>query len=254
MKKNIILFVFLFWTIVGSFSQVGINTNNPKGIFYIDGGTDNATTSVNRFKNDVMVDNNGSLILGQSIEPTVGKAKVDIMSDTAYGALRLSDGGEAEGMVLLGDSEGYARWGMLKGSGGFKLGVTTPVNATGDGDLSPGNYYTVGFSNGLNYISIREAGNYIVMIRATFLHKGTPTRTAGTFSLYKNTINTSTRGIDSYEMYTYCFANKRFSVYTVLQANNLAVGDKLYWVVRPLTTGSIWMLNLQQTSVFFYRV
>lgn len=254
MKKYIILSTSFLWIFVTiSFAQVGINTSDPKGTFYVDGQGDNLTSSSNRFKNDVMVDFNGSLVVGESTQPTEGKAKVDVSSDTAYGALRISDGGEGEGMVLLGNVNGEANWGMLKGSGGFRLGVTTPTNAIG-GDMLPSVYYTIGFNNGLDHIRIPESGNYIVMIRSTFLHKGTPTRTAGTFYIYRNTIDTPNRGIDSYEMNTYCFENKRFLVYTVLKANNLVAGDKLYWVVRPFTAGSVWMLNLPQTAVFFYRV
>lgn len=253
MKTHIVLLISALWITVAISAQVGINTNDPRGIFYIDGKTDNTTSSSDKYKNDVMVDLDGSLILGQAVQPTLAKAKVDITSDTAYGAMKISDGGESENMVLLGDAAGNALWGQIKGSGGFKLVVTTPPANAINGDMLPTVYYTIGFSNGLDYIPIREAGNYIIMIRATFLHKGSPTRTAGTFSIYKNTIDTPNRGADSYEMYTYSFANKRFSVYTVLKVNNLVAGDKLYWVVRPLTTGSVWMLH-PDTTLFFYRV
>lgn len=251
MKNYIILFIFSLSVMI-AYSQVAINTVDPKGIFYIDGKSDNTTAAADRYKNDVMVDTVGSIILGQPILPVTSIAKVDITTDVAYGALKIADGGEGEGMVLLGDANGYARWGQLKGAGGFKLGIGTPIGAV-DGDMSPGTNYVIPFNNNLDYILIREPGNYIVMIRATFFFKGAATRATGVLSLYKNTI-TAASNLDSFEPYFFSFNNTRFSVYTILRAYNMLVGDKLYWTVRPATTDTIWMINEPLTTVFFYRV
>ncbi|PXV69021.1 hypothetical protein CLV62_101288 [Dysgonomonas alginatilytica] len=248
MKKYIILFGLSLLTSSLCKAQVSINTSSPLGIFYIDGAADNTTTSANRFKNDVMVDVNGSLVLGKATQPSVGQAKVDITSDAAYGTLKMADGGEGDGMVLFGDANGYARWGMLKGSGGYRLSLTAPTAA-----MATGTFYTVGFNNSLNYIPITEKGSYIVMIRMAATYTGTLGRTGGYFYLHKNTVNTATMGIDSIEMYMECLTGKKFSTYTVLRALDLAVGDKIYLVMRPQTEGT-WTLDLSLTTVFFYRV
>lgn len=249
MKKYSSLAAFFTCLSALSFAQVSINTGSPKGVFYIDGGSDNTTTGLNRFKNDVMVDANGSLVLGQAVDPVTGKAKVDITADAAYGAFRMSDGGEGDDMALLGDVDGYAKWGLLKGSGGYRLSVTAPT-----GVMTAPSYYTTTFSSGVNYIPITQAGSYIVMIRMTSRYAGSPTRTGGYFYLYKNTVNTATRGEDSVEMYSDCINGQNFSTYAVLRAENLVAGDKLYWVIMPQVAGSQWTLNLSLTTVFFYRV
>lgn len=248
MKKYITLLILSLLMSSVSMAQVSINTKNPQGIFYIDGGADNTTTSANRFKNDVMVDANGSLVLGKPTQPSVGLAKVDITSDAAYGTLKMVDGGEGDGMVLLGDANGYARWGMLKGSGGYKLSLTAPTGA-----MATGSFYTMTFSNKLNYIPITEQGSYIVMVRMSATYTGALGRTGGYFYLHKNTVNTATMGIDSIEMYMECLSGKKFSTYTVLRALDLAVGDKIYLVMKPQTAGT-WTLDLSLTTVFFYRV
>lgn len=249
MKKYSILFVFCCCISVLAFAQVSINTNSPKGVFYIDGGADNSTTSANRFKNDVMVDSLGSLILGQATAPLTGKAKIDITSDAAYGAFRMKDGGEGNGMVLLGDANGDAKWGMLKGSGGYKLSITAPSTP-----MLSGSAYSVSFSNGFNYIPITQAGSYIVMIRMTVLYSGAATRAGGYFYLYKNAININALGEDSMEFYSDCINGQNFSMYAVLRAENLVAGDKIYWVIRPVGSSVQWTLNTSLTTVFFYRV
>lgn len=248
MKKTIILFYLLLCLLPVSQAQVSINTTNPNGVFYIDGAGDNGTTSANRFKNDVMVDGNGSLIMGYSSLPVTAKAKVDITSDAAYGALRMTDGGEGAGMVMLGDINGYAKWGMLKGSGGYKLSVSSPTAV-----MNTNVNYTVSYTTGLSYISITETATYIVMVRMAAIANSTPAgRTSGYFYLCKNGINTTTNLIDTVESYVGCINGQRFSIYTLLRGINLTAGDKLYLLMRPMT--GTWTLDTSLTQVFFYRV
>lgn len=252
MKKYIVLWGLLFPSLFVCFAQVSINTQNSQGIFYIDAGADNTTTSVNRFKNDVVVDEAGSLILGQSTQPTVGKAKLDITSDTPYGAFKMVDGGEGDGMVLLGDASGYAKWGMLKGSGGYKLRVTGPTAV-----MTSLVTYNFTLSNGLSYIPISVAGSYIIMIRMTATYRvttGTGGRASGYFIVYKNTITPATAGEDSTENYFAGINGQKFTVYTFLKVLNASAGDKLYLVLRPQTANNQWTLDTALTTVFFYRV
>ena len=109
MKKNITLFVTLIVN-VALYSQVGINTQNPQGIFNIDGGKDNPTTgsafTAAQRKNDLVFTANGNLGLG-TIFPTT---KLHIDNGTSNGAIRIVDGTQAAGKVLTSDANGVATW------------------------------------------------------------------------------------------------------------------------------------------------
>lgn len=249
MKKYIVLQTCIWMIMLSAFSQVSINTQDGHGVFYIDAAADNSGASVDRFKNDVQVDENGSLILGQSTASATGKAKVDITSSQRYGALRFQDGNEAEGMVLMGDKYGYANWGMMKGSGGYMLPVVAPVGIMGSRIN-----YPLWFTQYSNYIPILDDGNYLVMIRSALTYTGTPTRISGYFYLCKNGTDPDIFAIDTYEFYTQVIDKQKFSAYTVLKAIGVKAGDKLYLVVRSQTTGASWTMDLSATQLFVYRV
>lgn len=249
MKKYILLQVCMWMMVMLTIAQVSINTQNTQGVLYIDAAADNTTTSTDRFRNDVMVDSSGSLVLGPTSASVVGKAKVDITSSERYGALRFQDGNEAEGMVLMGDKDGYANWGMMKGSGGYMLPVVAPVGIMGSRIN-----YILSFTQNTNYISILDDGNYLIMVRSALTYTGTPVRMSGYFYLCKNGTDPDTSVIDTYEFYTQVLNNQKFSVYTVLRAINVKADDKLYLVARPQTTNISWTMDLSATQVFVYRV
>ena len=249
MKKNIMLQVCIWMVVVSVFSQVSINTQNPQGIFYIDASADNNSASADRFGNDVMVDTNGSLVIGQNTATPAGKAKVDITSTEAYGAMRFQDGNEAEGMVLFGDKDGYASWGMMKGSGGYMESVVAPI-----GIMASRVNYPLWFTLYRNYIPVLDDGNYLIMIRSAMTYTGTPIRMSGYFYLCKNDPNPATSAIDTYEFYANVIDKQKFSVYTVLRAIDVKADDKLYVVTSPQTVGISWTMDLSATQVFVYRV
>ncbi|WP_048510926.1 hypothetical protein [Chryseobacterium sp. FH2] len=65
MKKIILLITSLAF--VSAYTQVGINTANPQGIFHVDGSRDNAVTGVStalQQSNDFVVTSNGSVGIG----------------------------------------------------------------------------------------------------------------------------------------------------------------------------------------------
>ena len=109
MKKNITLIAALIIN-VALYSQVGINTENPQGIFNIDGGKDNPTTgsahTAAQQRNDLVFAANGNLGLG-TISPTT---KLHIDNGTTNGAIRIVDGTQAAGKVLTSDANGVATW------------------------------------------------------------------------------------------------------------------------------------------------
>lgn len=66
MKGYVIILALTIFP-VNLFSQIGINTSNPKGVFHVDGGRDNASSGLPTTAqqlNDLYVDNSGKLGVG----------------------------------------------------------------------------------------------------------------------------------------------------------------------------------------------
>ncbi len=107
MKKNTIILGILFLSTT-AYSQVGINTVNPQGVFHVDGAKDNPTTGVPNTAqqaNDVIVTVAGNVGVGTT-SPT---RKLEIVSRTSP-AFRLNDGSQGNGYVLTSDANGYGTW------------------------------------------------------------------------------------------------------------------------------------------------
>jgi hypothetical protein len=83
---------------------VGINTENPLGVLHIDGG---ATPS--EVLDDVIIDADGRLGAGVAIPA----AKVDLSATAEGGALRIADGTQGDGKVLVSDANGAGSWTTL---------------------------------------------------------------------------------------------------------------------------------------------
>ena len=114
MKKNIILLIGLLLSGF-SYSQVGINTVNPQGIFNIDGGKDNPTTGSAHTNaqqlNDFTVTAAGNVGIGK-IAPST---KLHITTGgTATSpnpsGFRLEDGNQNTNFVLTSDTNGVGTW------------------------------------------------------------------------------------------------------------------------------------------------
>ncbi|PXV58823.1 hypothetical protein CLV62_1433 [Dysgonomonas alginatilytica] len=140
MKKTILLFVVLLSANMG-FSQVGINTKYPQGVFHIDPlGNNNKSgvPTVAEMADDVIVDSNGNIGLG--VIST--KAKVDIKtSGTATNPVSgfiLNDGNQATTKVLISDANGNATWKYPKQQGAVfgTFGTTTGVLVSNDWSLT----------------------------------------------------------------------------------------------------------------------
>ena len=115
MKKNIILFAALFIS-TAAFSQVGINTSTPEGVFHIDSKKNNnniASTSTT-VADDVVVSNTsgkeGNVGLGTK-DPSV---KLEIQtggtSSSVIPGFKLVDGTQNADYILTSDANGVARW------------------------------------------------------------------------------------------------------------------------------------------------
>lgn len=91
-----------------SFGQVGINTENPLGIFHIDVQKNNPTAGVpstTEQHDDFIVSSDGKVGIGI----TTPDSKLHIVTPSGAG-FQLQDGSQGVGKVLVSDSEGKASW------------------------------------------------------------------------------------------------------------------------------------------------
>lgn len=112
MNKSIVILTTLFVSNV-VFSQVGINTANPQGIFHVDGAKDNnatASPSVSQQVNDFIVLPSGNVGIGtttpsQKLEITTGGTNSNPIT-----GFKLTDGNQGVKKVLTSDVNGVGTW------------------------------------------------------------------------------------------------------------------------------------------------
>ena len=114
MKKNIIISIGLLLSGF-SYSQVGINTVNPQGIFNIDGGKDNPTTgsahSNAQQLNDFTVTAAGNVGIGKIAPSTKLHITTGGTAATPNATgFRLEDGNQNTNFVLTSDTNGVGTW------------------------------------------------------------------------------------------------------------------------------------------------
>lgn len=92
-----------------AFSQVGIGTTNPQGVFHVDAGKNTIVggTSSN-FSDDLTITATGNVGIG-TLSPST---KLELNSTTA-GAIKIVDGTEGVGKVLVSDAAGVGTWQTL---------------------------------------------------------------------------------------------------------------------------------------------
>ena len=160
MKKNIIILISsLFCGTL--FSQVGIDTPNPQGVFNIDGGKDNPKTgsahTAAQQLNDVTVLQNGNVGFG-TITPT---AKLEIQTGgtttVPVPGFKLIDGSQSAGAMLTStNDQGNAKWTVLGTAKGAVIGTIETPGLIVTSDQNNGQYrYT-------NYKIELTTGNWIV--------------------------------------------------------------------------------------------
>lgn len=130
--KIIIYLLFTAATVSASFSQIGINTDNPQQLFHLDGASSAATTnpatgiiSAVQAADDVVVNSRGNVGIGTNSPST----KLHVAS----GSIKIEDGSQANRKVLISDADGYASWASISGTwfaglyGGSLPATQTPV-------------------------------------------------------------------------------------------------------------------------------
>ena len=147
MKKNIIISIGLLLSGF-SYSQVGINTANPQGIFNIDGGKDNPTTGSTHTNaqqlNDFTVTAAGNVGIGK-IAPST-KLHITTGGTAATpnpSGFRLEDGNQNTNFVLTSDTNGVGTWKPVAETrivGFIGAGIDVPFITAGEVYRRTGSY------------------------------------------------------------------------------------------------------------------
>ncbi|NDW09609.1 hypothetical protein D0T56_08105 [Dysgonomonas sp. 520] len=86
---------------IASNAQIGVYTEKPQGVFHLDTNKDN-DSGAGSSTDDIVITNSGYVGIG-TVTPS---ARLDVR-----GTLRLQDGTQANGKVLVCDASGNASWG-----------------------------------------------------------------------------------------------------------------------------------------------
>ena len=147
MKKNIIISIGLLLSGF-SYSQVGINTTNPQGIFNIDGGKDNPTTGSAHTNaqqlNDFTVTAAGNVGIGKIAPSTKLHITTGGTATTPNpSGFRLEDGNQKTNFVLTSDTDGVGTWKPVAATripGVIGAGIDVPFKTTGGVYRKTGSY------------------------------------------------------------------------------------------------------------------
>jgi hypothetical protein len=139
MNKNIIISIGLLLSGF-SYSQVGINTTNPQGIFNIDGGKDNPTTGSAHTNaqqlNDFTVTAAGNVGIGKIAPSTKLHITTGGTAATPNATgFRLEDGNQNTNFVLTSDTDGVGTWKPVAATrivGTLGAGVDVPFKTVGE--------------------------------------------------------------------------------------------------------------------------
>lgn len=147
MKKNIIISIGLLLSGF-SYSQVGINTTNPQGIFNVDGGKDNPPTGSAHTPaeqlNDFTVTATGNVGIGKIAPSTKLHITTGGTATTPNPTgFRLEDGNQKTNFVLTSDTDGVGTWKPVAETrvvGTLGAGVDVPLVTTGQKYRKTGSY------------------------------------------------------------------------------------------------------------------
>ena len=147
MKKNIIISIGLLLSGF-SYSQVGINTANPQGIFNIDGGKDNPTTGSAHTNaqqlNDFTVTAAGNVGIGKIAPSTKLHITTGGTATTPNpSGFRLEDGNQNTNFVLTSDTNGVGTWKPVAATrivGIIGAGIDVPFITAGEVYRRTGSY------------------------------------------------------------------------------------------------------------------
>ena len=147
MQKHITILTALLIS-GASFSQVGVNTPNPQGIFNIDGGKDNPTTGSAHTNaqqlNDFTVTAAGNVGIGKIAPSTKLHITTGGTATTPNpSGFRLEDGNQNTNFVLTSDTNGVGTWKPVAATrivGTLGAGIDVPFKTTGGVYRKTGSY------------------------------------------------------------------------------------------------------------------
>ena len=124
MKQKILVLTLLSISLSG-YSQVGIKTEKPIGVFNIDGQKDNAgslTPTAAQQLNDVVVLANGNVGLGATSPNVKFTVVTGGTSTSPKPDIKIVDGNQTAGHTMISDANGIGTWKLLN------LGVTSTIS------------------------------------------------------------------------------------------------------------------------------
>lgn len=143
--------------------QVGVNTNNPLGVFHLDAKGDNVNVpSVTQLANDIVVTEDGNIGIG-----ILPQDQLHIKANAGQKGFMLNDGNEYSGGVLKSDAGGFATWAGYAYGSSFALYTLRNTAFDFDGDyqqLGDDPSTTLDFNSTIN--------NSTGTIQSLFLPKG----------------------------------------------------------------------------------
>ena len=146
MKKNIIISIGLLLSGF-SYSQVGINTANPQGIFNIDGGKDNPTTGSAHTPaqqlNDFTVLANGNTGIGTIVPDKKLHIVTGGTAASPVTGFKLVDGNQNTNFVLTSNTDGVGTWkpvAVTRIVGTIGAGIDVPFITAGQVYRKTGSY------------------------------------------------------------------------------------------------------------------
>ncbi len=148
-----------------SYSQVGIGTKNPIGVFHVDGAKDNPSTgspNATQADNDFNVDNLGQV--GVGMLPT-GLAKFEI-----NGQIKITGGLPGTDKILESNNVGLANWRNVWRAVWFNFTATVSGQLTGGTTNSVGSGGTVA----ANSITVPVNGVYKITLAANSIYSAAP--------------------------------------------------------------------------------
>jgi hypothetical protein len=208
---------------------VGVNTENPQGIFHVKAGG----------KDVVVKDGTGNV----GIHTATPQAKVEIATPApGNAALRIVDGQQADGLILTSDSAGNARWSNPVGTAG-KLEAVLEL---GPQNISPNTYADVATS----HFTVQADGYHVYEIRWYATYAQIPSRAVYIATLFQLIIRPagSTRDsiADEFKMYRDITATAGDAVtFWMTLSAQAKTGDELSLTIRPERHPSISLGNLR---------
>lgn len=224
---------------VASYAQIGINTENPLGIFHIDGQR-NTTSAGANVSDDVIVSAAGRIGLGM-VPGNTGKVQIETNSTTTS-AIRLVDGAQGAGKVLVAkDNNGNMGW------------VAPPIGWANT-------FYLTGVKNFIDKsatsffeTTVPYTGEYLVVLRwwGTADIASLEGRIISAYFNLNERNGASTSGKDAIEYYLPFWVSGRPFTFTVFLRGSFVAGRTIQLTITPATPMGIrynWKIGASGTN------